>query len=70
MSTSVENETASPLDGRRVAFVGKLGGINRREARQLVREHGGVLSDTPESNVDLVVIGADELPIVVGVLGR
>lgn len=63
MSTSVENETASPLDGRRVAFVGKLGGINRREARQLVRENGGVLSDMSDGNVDLVVIGADELPI-------
>lgn len=64
MSTSVDNEAASPLGGRRIAFVGKLGGVNRREARQLVRDNGGLLVDASDASVDLVVIGADELPIV------
>ena len=31
----------SPIFKRRVAFVGKLGTMNRREARELVRNHGG-----------------------------
>lgn len=63
MNTTVENEAVSPLDGRRIAFVGKLGGVNRREVRRLVRENGGVLSDLSDPSVDMVVIGADELPI-------
>ncbi|MBM4090226.1 MAG: tetratricopeptide repeat protein [Planctomycetes bacterium] len=51
------------LNGKRVAFVGKLGGANKREARRLVREHGGIPVDHPSADVDLVVIGADELPL-------
>jgi tetratricopeptide (TPR) repeat protein len=51
------------LQGKRVAFVGKLGGVTRREAHQLVRELGGVASDRVTADADLVVIGADELPL-------
>jgi tetratricopeptide (TPR) repeat protein len=53
----------SLLSGRRVAFVGKLGGVTRREAFQLVRDHGGTPVDKPGADVDLVVVGADELPL-------
>jgi len=52
-----------PLDGRRVAFLGKLGGVTRREAQQLVREQGGIPVDKPSPDADLIVIGADELPL-------
>ena len=62
MSTSFDNE-ALPLFGRRVAFVGKLGGVTRREAQQLVRQYGGTPVDDPGKEADLVVIGADELPL-------
>ena len=62
MSTSFDNE-ALPLFGRRVAFVGKLGGVTRREAQQLVRQYGGIPVDDPGKEADLVVIGADELPL-------
>jgi DNA-binding transcriptional MerR regulator len=48
------------LLGRRVAFVGKLGGVNRREAQQLVRREGGAVVDRTEEDLDLVVIGAEE----------
>ncbi len=62
MSTDFENDQA-PLSGRRVAFAGKLGGMTRREAYQLVRSLGGVPVDKPASGADLIVIGADELPL-------
>jgi tetratricopeptide (TPR) repeat protein len=55
-------EDAGALTGRRVAFVGKLGGVNRREAQQLVRREGGAVVD-PEERLDLVVIGAEEFPL-------
>lgn len=54
---------AQPLSGKRVAFVGKLGGVTRREAVQLVRQLGAVAVDSPEAGVDLVVIGAEESPL-------
>ncbi len=38
---SAETEpTAETLEGLRVAFLGKLGGVNRREASRLVRQAG------------------------------
>ncbi|MFO0262806.1 MAG: BRCT domain-containing protein, partial [Planctomycetota bacterium] len=53
---------AGPLEGRRVAFAGKLGAMNRREAKQVVRAAGGLISDQVEAEVDLIVIGADQKP--------
>lgn len=53
----------SPISGRRIAFVGKLGSMNRREARELVRRHRGLMVERMDSSVDLVVIGADVLPL-------
>lgn len=56
-------EVVPKLNGRRVAFLGKLGGVTRREAQQLVREQGGIPVDKPSPDADLIVIGADELPL-------
>ncbi|MCP4777889.1 MAG: MerR family transcriptional regulator, partial [Planctomycetaceae bacterium] len=53
----------SPISGRRIAFVGKLGSMNRREARELVRRHQGLMVERIDPSVDLVVIGADVLPL-------
>ncbi len=50
------------LNGKRIAFLGKLGGLNRREIQRFVRERGGVPVEQLDASVDLVVIGADELP--------
>ena len=50
------------LSNRCVAFVGKLGGMNRRQARQLVRQSGGQMVESIDDRVDLVVVGADQLP--------
>lgn len=62
MSPSTEIETDS-LAEKRVAFVGKLGGVTKREAMSIVREHGGFGVEKPSPGVDIIVIGADELPL-------
>jgi len=62
--SSVINSESPALQGKRVAFVGKLGGVTRREAQQLVRDQGGVPVNKCSADVDLIVIGADELPLV------
>jgi tetratricopeptide (TPR) repeat protein len=63
LMTTNATPAGSPLAGKRVAFVGKLGGVTKREAQQLVREHGGTPIEQPEADADLIVIGADELPL-------
>lgn len=60
---SSDTEVAARFQGKRIAFVGKLGGVNRREAARLIRQHGAIPVDQDVDQVDLIVIGADELPI-------
>ena len=62
--TTVQSVSAQRrgIAGMRVAFVGKLGGLNRREARKFVREQNGVMVDSPSDEATLIVIGANELP--------
>lgn len=45
-----------------MAFVGKLGGVNRKEARSVVRRLQGTMVDPIDSSVDLIVVGADVFP--------
>ena len=63
ISETTDPPTESPFSGKRVVFLGKLGGMNRREAIALTKLHGGVAVDRKDSQVDLIVIGADELPL-------
>ncbi len=49
---------------KRVAFAGKLGGMNRREAADVVRQHGGVPVDRNDAGLDILVIGADHIPLL------
>ncbi|MCA9189481.1 MAG: tetratricopeptide repeat protein [Pirellulaceae bacterium] len=56
-------DAAIELAGRFVAFCGKLGGVNRREAQAIVRNHGGTNVDLDDPRLDLIIIGADELPL-------
>jgi tetratricopeptide (TPR) repeat protein len=53
----------SPLRGKHVAFVGKLGGMTKREAHGLVRRNQGIPVEQDHPRVDLVVIGADAWPL-------
>ncbi len=63
MPVAADSDVAQLLQGRRVAFVGKLGGLTKREAQQFVRQHGGTAAAECSADVDLIVVGADELPI-------
>src|SRR4051794_21147020 len=54
------------LAGRRVLIAGKLASMPRREAEQLIREHGGELVDRADEQVDLLVIGDDAHPKKLG----
>lgn len=51
------------LAGKRVAFAGKLGSLTKREATALVRQHGGLPLDRLDESANLLVIGADQLPL-------
>ena len=51
------------LAGARVAFLGKLAGMSRRDAQQLIREQGGIGIDEPDESVQLIVLGEEELPL-------
>jgi len=56
------SDSASILQGKRIVFVGKLGALPRKDAMQLARDHGGIPLERLSGDVDLVIIGADELP--------
>ncbi|MFP6619235.1 MAG: tetratricopeptide repeat protein [Pirellulaceae bacterium] len=64
---SSSDVVAKSIQGRRVAFVGKLGGLTKREFQQLVRQEGGFVcsrKDLEAADVDLIVMGADQWPPV------
>jgi tetratricopeptide (TPR) repeat protein len=62
-TAAAEQQHDESLAGKRVAIVGKLAGMSRREAQQLIREHGGVAVDSPAPEVQIVVVGEQELPL-------
>ncbi|MFG0288052.1 MAG: MerR family transcriptional regulator [Rhodopirellula sp. JB044] len=49
--------------GRRITIVGRLGGMNRREAANLLRSYGAVVVESDSAVVDWIVIGAEESPL-------
>lgn len=49
------------LQGERVAFVGRLAGMPRREAQRLVREQGGAALERADAGATLIVVGEQEL---------
>lgn len=57
------DEPTDPVKGTLVAFVGRLGSMNRREATNLLRSRGAVVVAAEAEQVDWVVIGADEPPL-------
>jgi tetratricopeptide (TPR) repeat protein len=63
MSTHANGRNGGALQGTRIAFVGKLASMSKREAARLVREHGAVVVDRPDASVELVVLGEEGLPL-------
>ena len=58
----MSNQTL-PLAEKNVAFCGKLGGVSKREANRLVKNCGGNPVELEFDDINLVVLGADELPL-------
>ncbi len=52
---------SNPIAGRRVSFIGKLGSMNRREVRELLKSNGALVIDKVDESVNLVVLGEDQL---------
>lgn len=55
--SSNPESTPRTLAGQRVTILGRSAGMNKRDARNLVRERGGVYVDRPGPDVDLIVLG-------------
>jgi DNA-binding transcriptional MerR regulator len=49
------------LEGRRVALVGRLAGMPRRRAEELIRDQGGLVAAHVDADTELLVVG-DESP--------
>lgn len=64
MCTDTPEETSLPLHGKRLALVGKLASMSKRDAAQLLRENGAVVVEKPNASVDLIVVGEDGLPLL------
>jgi tetratricopeptide (TPR) repeat protein len=56
-------EQEPPAAGKRVALVGRFGGMNHREAANLLRSYNAMVVEANHCEVDWVVIGADEPPL-------
>ncbi len=61
--TASEPPDRDGLRERRIVFIGKLGSMNRKDARELVRNHGGTVADKLDDSVNMVVIGADQFSV-------
>ncbi len=53
----------SAASGKRIALVGRFGGMNQREATNVLRSYGGQVVDADDDHIDWVVVGADESPL-------
>ena len=47
------------LAGKRIATVGKLGGLTKKEMVSVLREAGARLMERPSTSTDIIVVGAD-----------
>ena len=57
-------DTASEvLQGQRIAFVGKLASMAKRDAAQLARRHGATVLEKPDASAHLIVIGEEAFPL-------
>lgn len=56
-------DPADVVRGKRIALAGKLGGMNRREATNLLRSYSASVVDLEAAQIDWVVIGAEESPL-------
>jgi len=55
--------TSTPVSGKRIALAGKLGGMNRREATNLLRSFDATVVELDSPKIDWIIIGAEESPL-------
>ena len=63
MAGTTNSKTSEILQGKRIAFVGKLASMARRDAARLVRRHGATVLQRPDASVRLIVVGEEDLPL-------
>jgi tetratricopeptide (TPR) repeat protein len=56
-------EVPGALQGKRIALVGRLASMPKREATRLIRASGGTVVERPDPSVHLAVVGEAELPV-------
>lgn len=56
-------DTSEILQNRRIAFVGRLASMARRDAAQLARRHGATVLEKPDATVHLIVVGENDFPL-------
>jgi tetratricopeptide (TPR) repeat protein len=67
----ITSHDQNTVAGLRVAFAGRLAGMSKREAQQLVRAHGGLPVDDLAAGADIVVVAEDSTSASLGdVLGK
>jgi len=66
MCGEAQQPASEILHGCRVAFVGRLASMSKREAAQLARRHGATVAPQPDASVTLVVVGEKDLPLPEG----
>jgi tetratricopeptide (TPR) repeat protein len=59
----LEPAPGSEVHQKRVALVGRFGGMNQREAANVLRSYQAIVVDAVTEPIDWVVIGAEEPPI-------
>ncbi len=60
---NVDGDRSSPVAAKRIALVGRFGGMNHREATNLLRSYSAIVVDRHDAEMDWVVIGAEESPV-------
>jgi tetratricopeptide (TPR) repeat protein len=62
-ATTTETTPSLSLAGAKVACVGPLAGMAKRDVVKLVRQWGAVVVDAPDATVNILVIGEEGLPV-------
>jgi tetratricopeptide (TPR) repeat protein len=65
MSHAACSQEGLSLAGVRVAVLGKLSGMTRRDAQQLIRQSGGIVQERPDATAHLLVVGDEQCAALV-----
>ncbi len=61
---STEQEIPPTFDKKRVALVGKLAGMSKRDAGKLLRKQGAIVLECIDASADLVVVGEEQFALL------